>query len=256
MPWKCIVCGWLPPLTKRIRSRSPSLARSVGPGDAAVVGPRGELHAGRELDLLLAGGDRPLAQGAAVGQLARLAPVEVAQHRVRVEAVGGVVDLAPAKAGVLAVRACRGGAVHAGMSCGSAAAAAAPCECGIVACAATAPSPRAEAEPRSLRRVSGATRLIMACLNLGRPLVSRLDCAGAIARRAQQLSTGRTLATCASWTSTGWTSVTTRRVPACELSASSPQTDCAAGGLHLRRSRRPPPSSSRSATTTPSSRAR
>ena len=32
MPWKWIVCGCVPPLTKRIRSRSPSVARSVGPG--------------------------------------------------------------------------------------------------------------------------------------------------------------------------------------------------------------------------------
>ena len=32
MPWKWIVCGCLEPFVKRIRSRSPSRARSVGPG--------------------------------------------------------------------------------------------------------------------------------------------------------------------------------------------------------------------------------
>ena len=32
MPWKCMVCGWLEPFVKRTRSRSPSRARSVGPG--------------------------------------------------------------------------------------------------------------------------------------------------------------------------------------------------------------------------------
>ena len=32
MPWKWIVCGWLAALMNRIRRRSPSRARSVGPG--------------------------------------------------------------------------------------------------------------------------------------------------------------------------------------------------------------------------------
>ena len=32
MPWKWIVCGWSAALTNRIRRRSPSRARSVGPG--------------------------------------------------------------------------------------------------------------------------------------------------------------------------------------------------------------------------------
>ena len=32
MPWKCMECGCEPALLKTIRSRSPSVARSVGPG--------------------------------------------------------------------------------------------------------------------------------------------------------------------------------------------------------------------------------
>ena len=32
MPWKWIVCGWLPAFRKRTRSGSPSVARSTGPG--------------------------------------------------------------------------------------------------------------------------------------------------------------------------------------------------------------------------------
>ena len=47
---------------------------------------------GRDLDLLVLGDQRPLAQDAAARQPARRALVEVAQDRVRVEAVGGVVD--------------------------------------------------------------------------------------------------------------------------------------------------------------------
>jgi hypothetical protein len=70
------------------------------PGDAPVVGPRRELHPRRNLDLLLGGGDRPLAQRAPVGQAADLALVEVAQDQVRVKAVGAVVDLAAAKSRV------------------------------------------------------------------------------------------------------------------------------------------------------------
>ena len=45
MPWKCIVCGCCEPFTKRMRRRSPSRARSVGPGHAPVVGPGGVLDA-------------------------------------------------------------------------------------------------------------------------------------------------------------------------------------------------------------------
>ncbi len=52
---------------------------------------------GRDLDLVLGGDERPLAQRAAVGHPARLAAVEVAQDLMRVEAVGAVVDLAAAK---------------------------------------------------------------------------------------------------------------------------------------------------------------
>jgi hypothetical protein len=32
IPWKWIVCGWVDPFVKWMRSRSPSRARSVGPG--------------------------------------------------------------------------------------------------------------------------------------------------------------------------------------------------------------------------------
>jgi hypothetical protein len=32
MPWKCMVCGIDPALRNTIRTRSPSVARMVGPG--------------------------------------------------------------------------------------------------------------------------------------------------------------------------------------------------------------------------------
>ena len=64
------------------------------PGDALVVGPGRELHARGDLDLLVDRVELPLAQHAAVGHPRRLAPVEVAQDLVRVEAVGRVVDRA------------------------------------------------------------------------------------------------------------------------------------------------------------------
>ena len=32
MPWKCMLCGCEPPFRNRIRTRSPSVARMVGPG--------------------------------------------------------------------------------------------------------------------------------------------------------------------------------------------------------------------------------
>ena len=62
MPWKWIVCGCSEPLPNRIRSRSPSRARSVGRRDAAVVGPGRELDARRDLDLLVDRDQLPLAQ--------------------------------------------------------------------------------------------------------------------------------------------------------------------------------------------------
>ncbi len=82
------MCGCSEPLTKRIRSSSPSRARSVGPGHAAVVGPGRVLDARGDLDLLVARDQGPLAQDPAAGEPRGLAPVEVAQHLGRVEAVG------------------------------------------------------------------------------------------------------------------------------------------------------------------------
>lgn len=70
------------------------------PRDAAVVGPRREFHAGGDLDLLLAGGDRPLTQDPPARKARRPAPIEVAYQRVRVKAIGHVIDRTTAKAGV------------------------------------------------------------------------------------------------------------------------------------------------------------
>ena len=64
MPWKWIVCGWSRAVDERDPQPLALAARSVGPGDAAVVGPGGEAHAGRDLDLLVAGDELPLAQDA------------------------------------------------------------------------------------------------------------------------------------------------------------------------------------------------
>ena len=78
-----------------------ALARAErGPRDAPVVAPRREAHAGGELDVLVTGDEGPLAQHAPAREAPRRAAVEVAQDGVRVEAVGGVVDLAAAEAGV------------------------------------------------------------------------------------------------------------------------------------------------------------
>ena len=102
---------------------------------------------------MLAGDERPLAQRPPVRQRARLAAVEVAHERVRVEAVGGVVDLSPAKARVAAVaggvrrRAPRPHAGH--VASRAAAAVAASCECGLVACKRRDAEGGAEAEPSS-----------------------------------------------------------------------------------------------------------
>ena len=71
-------------------------------GDAAVVGPGREADAGGDLDLLVLRHERPLAHDAAAREPPRRAPVEVAQDRVRVEAVGGVVDGAAVEGGVAA----------------------------------------------------------------------------------------------------------------------------------------------------------
>ena len=65
------------------------------PRDPAVVGPRGELHARSNLDLLVDGEQLPLPQHAAVRQSRGVPPVEVAQDRMGVEAVRLVVDRAP-----------------------------------------------------------------------------------------------------------------------------------------------------------------
>jgi hypothetical protein len=73
-----------------------------GPGDAAVVRPRGEGDAGGDLDLLLVSDELPLAQDATAGQARGGALVVVAHDLRRVEPVAGMVDApAAAKAGVL-----------------------------------------------------------------------------------------------------------------------------------------------------------
>ena len=46
MPWKWIVCGCRPPLTKRMRRRSPSVALSVGPGMRPLNDQAGNLIPG------------------------------------------------------------------------------------------------------------------------------------------------------------------------------------------------------------------
>ena len=61
-------------------------------GDAAVVRPGGERDARRDLDLLVAGDQRPLAQDPPAREPARRTPVEVAQQLVWVEAVAPAVN--------------------------------------------------------------------------------------------------------------------------------------------------------------------
>ena len=58
----------------------------------AVIRPGGVLDPGHDLDLLVVRDQLPLAQHAAAGEPARLAPVEIAHHRTRVEAVHGRID--------------------------------------------------------------------------------------------------------------------------------------------------------------------
>jgi hypothetical protein len=43
IPWKWIVCGCEPPLVKRMRSRSSSVARMTGPGTVPLY-----VHAGKK----------------------------------------------------------------------------------------------------------------------------------------------------------------------------------------------------------------
>ena len=64
-------------------------------GHPTVVRPGRELHPGRDLDLVVAGDQRPLAQHPPAGEPRRLAAVEVAQQGGRVKAVGAVVDRRP-----------------------------------------------------------------------------------------------------------------------------------------------------------------
>ena len=89
------MCGCVPAFVKRIRSRSPSVARIVGPGHLAVVGPGREEDAGRDLDLLVVGDDRVLAQRPTVGKPGDDAAVEARGEGRRVEAVGDVIDVGP-----------------------------------------------------------------------------------------------------------------------------------------------------------------
>src|SRR6266511_4401844 len=57
-----------------------------GARNAPVVRPGCVPDAGNDLDLLVVGDELPFAQGATAGEPARLAPVEVAQHRAGIEA--------------------------------------------------------------------------------------------------------------------------------------------------------------------------
>ena len=82
-------------------------------GHAAVVGPGREHDARRDLDLLVLGDDLEGPQRAAVGQRRDRAGLPVGQHRGRIEAVAGVVDLADGDH-----RAVRARMVGAGAHCG------------------------------------------------------------------------------------------------------------------------------------------
>ena len=133
-------------------------------GDAAVVGPGRELDAGRDLDLLV---DRRSAS-------TRAATRPLGSRRVLPQSKSRRISCGSkplAAWSTLARRGSRRGrrrpasrvpaarAPCRPRASGSAAAAGPQgCECGTSRCSAAAPAPAAEAEPRSLRRVSGATR--------------------------------------------------------------------------------------------------
>ena len=166
MPWKCIVCGCA--AVEEADPQAVALLRAQRrAGDGRCTSMR---RTSRQARARPRARRRRASTRAACGrrELARPAPVEVA-HEVRVKAVSLVVDLAPAKAGVPAV-ACarrRGRRTIPAMSCGSAA------PRGAVRVRdrrmrRDRPEPEGGGHPRSLRRVSGATKEIMACLNLSR----------------------------------------------------------------------------------------
>ena len=89
MPWKWMLCAWLPLLVKRMRSRSPSVQRIVGPGHLAVVGPGGIEHPGGHLDLAILGHELVLAQRLSGRETRDRAAVEAGEERRRVEGAGG-----------------------------------------------------------------------------------------------------------------------------------------------------------------------
>ena len=167
MPWKWIVCGCAEPLANVIRSRSPSRQRSVGPGDAPVVGPGGELHARRDLDLLVDRDQLPLAQ-----RRGRSAAGASCPSRSR---AGSRAGRSRWRRGRRSGRrgSSRGRRAPAAPVCAScpAAAFASPshgCVCGTRGVQRGAPSPSDRYEPRSRRRrLSRGTSMIMACLNPG-----------------------------------------------------------------------------------------
>jgi len=63
-------------------------------GDAAVVGPTSELYPGGNFELVIARGDRPFADTAAIAVDRNSAGVPVGQNSVRVESVFRVIDAA------------------------------------------------------------------------------------------------------------------------------------------------------------------
>ena len=82
-----MVWGWVPAVDEVDAKEIALTGSQGGSGDPAVVGPRRELHARNDLDLLVVGKELPLAQRAPAGEAPRLTPIEVAQNEARVEAV-------------------------------------------------------------------------------------------------------------------------------------------------------------------------
>ena len=62
------------------------------PRNTPVVGPRGVLHAGRDLDLLVASNDGPLTRGPPAREDRRASPVEVGEDLARVDVADGRVE--------------------------------------------------------------------------------------------------------------------------------------------------------------------
>ena len=82
------------PLMKRMRRRSPSVQRKRRAGDAAIIGPAGELDSGCDFELMVYRRDRPFPQNAAVRSGRNRTHIEIPDDLVRVKAIGRVVDLA------------------------------------------------------------------------------------------------------------------------------------------------------------------